>query len=164
MSSLLQLHRLCPPVFKFGASAHVGYFVPVGDRLIVWPSACSAVPFGSQCSPLDFTLSNRSLHVRALLLAFRLRVVLIVNFLFVFDQSRWTWKSLPRGAAECLDDSAPLHRRCHCALSRCSQSRDCSGLRRSLSAAGWVLRCLCSLASHCAGCAGRRVQQFGCLH
>ena len=106
----------------------------------------------------------RSLHVRALLHAFRLRVVLIINFLFVFDQSRWTWKSLPRGAAECLDDSAPLHRRCHCALSRCSQSRDCSGLRRSLSAAGWVLRCLCSLASHCAGCAGRRVQQFGCLH
>lgn len=47
----------------------------------VWPSACPAVPFGSQCSPLDFTLSNRSLHVRALLHAFRIRSMLIINFL-----------------------------------------------------------------------------------
>ena len=54
----------------------------VGDCLIVWPSTCSAVQFGSQCSPLDFTLSKRSLHVRALLHAFRLRFVLIINFLF----------------------------------------------------------------------------------
>jgi len=58
-------------------------------------------PLGSQCSPLDFTLSNRSLRVRALLHAFRLRSVLIVSFLFVYDQSRLTWKSLPWGAAAC---------------------------------------------------------------
>ena len=75
---------------------------------------------------------------------------------FAYDQSRLTWKWLPWGA-ECLDDSAPLLRRRRCALSWCGRGRHCSGLRRSLSAAGLVLRCLCSLASHCAGSAGRRV-------
>ena len=86
-----------------------------------------------------------------------IRSMLVLSSLFVLYQTRLTWKWLPWGAAECLNDSAPLLRRRRCALSWCGRGRHCSGLRRSLSAAGLVLRCLCSLASHCAGSAGRRV-------